>query len=391
MCSPPDEVAVQSGPLPAPDLTLDPIAQLGSTLDAIVSDVSRREEELNRLVRQIRVERNQLLDAVLNRMFDGFSGFIPFDRIICSFLADRGATTVAYWMRSRGSEVSIPVGYTSPIADSGFYELLHHDRPLIIEELASFVAERPDSDLLRRLADDGARASLTCPLIADGTPLGFLLFTSNQPGVYEPRHIVAFQRLAEQVSIVVQKTRSYGQGLTQGRRLLAEKRRLQHAATTDTLTGVLNRRGLDQALARAWRRHASGEAAFGILMCDVDRFKDVNDRHGHATGDRVLAEAARRMAQGLRSHDVFGRYGGEEFLAVVETGDHERLMEVADRLRTLVAGTPLSGIPVTASFGAAIANRFSTLHGLCVSVDRALYAAKQQGRNRCVLAAAEGD
>lgn len=96
MCSPPDEVAVQSGPLPAPDLTLDPIAQLGSTLDAIASDVSRREEELNRLVRQIRVERNQLLDAVLNRMFDGFSGFIPFDRIICSFLADRGATTVAY-------------------------------------------------------------------------------------------------------------------------------------------------------------------------------------------------------------------------------------------------------------------------------------------------------
>lgn len=372
-----------------PDLPVDPIEQLGSTLDAISSDVARREEELNRLVRQIRVERNQLLDAVLNRMFEGFSGFIPFDRIICSFLADRGASTVAYWMRARDSAVSIPVGYTSPVADSGFYELLRHDRPLIIEDLPQFVAARPASDLLHRLADDGARSSLTCPLIADGAPLGFLLFTSNERGRYQTHHVAAFQRLAEQVSIVVQKTRSYGQGLTQGKRLLAEKRRLQHVATTDTLTGVLNRRGLDDALARSWRRHAHGHGTFGIIMCDVDRFKDVNDTHGHAVGDRVLAEAAHRLAQGLRSHDVVGRYGGEEFLAVVETGDDNRLVEVAERLRTLVGRSPLAGIPVTASFGVATASRYGSLPGLCVGVDRALYAAKQQGRDRCVLAAAE--
>lgn len=372
-----------------PDLPVDPIEQLGSTLDAISSDVARREEELNRLVRQIRVERNQLLDAVLNRMFEGFSGFIPFDRIICSFLADRGASTVAYWMRARDSAVSIPVGYTSPVADSGFYELLRHDRPLIIEDLPVFVAARPSSDLLHRLSDDGARSSLTCPLIADGAPLGFLLFTSNETGKYQTHHVASFQRLAEQVSIVVQKTRSYGQGLTQGKRLLAEKRRLQHVATTDTLTGVLNRRGLDDVLARSWRRHTHGHGTFGIIMCDVDRFKDVNDTHGHAVGDRVLAEAAHRLAQGLRSHDVVGRYGGEEFLAVVETGDDNRLVEVAERLRTLVGRTPLAGIPVTASFGVASASRYGSLPGLCVGVDRALYAAKEQGRDRCVLADAE--
>ncbi|MFN7917814.1 MAG: sensor domain-containing diguanylate cyclase [Vicinamibacterales bacterium] len=390
MRSSPDEVTRRpSSRLYQPDLPVDPIEQLGSTLEAISTDVARREEELNRLVRQIRVERNQLLDAVLNRMFEGFSGFIPFDRIICSFLADRGASTVAYWMRARESAVSIPVGYTSPVADSGFYELLRHDRPLIIDDLPTFVASRPSSDLLHRLADDGARSSLTCPLIADGAPLGFLLFTSNQGSTYQPHHIAAFQRLAEQVSIVVQKTRSYGQGLTQGKRLLAEKRRLQQAATTDTLTGVLNRRGLDEALARAWRRHSHGHGTFGVIMCDVDRFKDVNDTHGHAVGDRVLAETAHRLSQGLRSQDVFGRYGGEEFLAVVDTADDGRLVEVAERLRSLVGRAPLSGIRVTASFGVAVAARHATLPGLCVSVDRALYAAKQQGRDRCVLA--QGD
>lgn len=370
------------------DLT-DPIERLGSALDAFSSDVTRREEQLNLLVKQISVERNQLLDAVLNRLFDGFDGVIPFDRIICSFLGDQGKTAVAYWMRSHESTIAVPVGHVSPILDSGLYEVASGDQPRILDDLGTFVATRPGSDLLQRLAADGARSSLTCPLVADGQPLGFLLFTSREPGVYQEGHVTAFQRLAHQVSLVVQKTRTYGRGLTHGRRMLAERRRLQQAATTDPLTGVLNRRGLDQALARAWRRYTSGTAMFSVILCDVDRFKTVNDSYGHAVGDRVLAEAARRMARGLRTNDVFGRYGGEEFLAVVDTAHAPRVVEVAERLRTLVSRAPFGGIRVTASFGAAVVDRFSSLHGLFVGVDRALYAAKAQGRDRCVLA--EGD
>lgn len=371
-----------------PDL-LDPIARLGNALDAFSSDVSRREEQLNLLVKQISTERNQLLDAVLNRLFEGFAGFIPFDQVICSFLGEQGKTAVAYWMRSHESTMAIPVGHTSPIVDSGFYELGPGNRPCIIDDLASCVVSGAGSDLLQRLASDGARSSLTCPLVADGEPLGFLLFTSREPGVYQPGHVTAFQRLAHQVSVVVQKTRTYGRGLTHGRRLLAERRRLQQAATTDPLTGILNRRGLDQALARAWRRYASGQAMFSVILCDVDRFKSVNDSYGHAVGDRVLAEAARRLARGLRTNDVFGRYGGEEFLAVVDTAHAPRVVEVAERLRSLVSRSPFGGIRVTASFGAAVADRFTSLHGLFVGVDRALYAAKAQGRDRCVLAEGE--
>ena len=371
-----------------PDL-LDPVARLGSALDAFSSDVSRREEQLNLLVKQISTERNQLLDAVLNRLFEGFAGFIPFDQVICSFLGDQGKTAVAYWMRSHESTMAVPIGHTSPIIDSGFYEIGPGEQPRIIDDLAAFVASRPGSDLLQRLASDGATSSLTCPLVADGQPLGFLLFTSREQGIYQPGHVHAFQRLAHEVSVVVQKTRTYGRGLTHGRRLLAERRRLQQAATTDPLTGVLNRRGLDQALARAWRRYTSGQAMFSVILCDVDRFKSVNDSYGHAVGDRVLAEAARRLARGLRTNDVFGRYGGEEFLAVVDTAHAPRVVEVAERLRSLMSRSPFGGIRVTASFGAAVADRFTSLHGLFVGVDRALYAAKAQGRDRCVLA--EGD
>ncbi len=365
---------------------LDPVERLGSALDAFSSDVTRREEQLNLLVKQISTERNQLLDAVLNRLFEGFAGFIPFDQVICSFLGDEGKTAVVYWMRSHDSTIGIPVGHTSPIVDSGLYEAAVGDQPQIVDDLVARMAARPGSDLLQRLESDGARSSLTCRLVADGQPLGFLLFTSREQGVYQPGHVTAFQRLARQVSVVVQKTRTYGRGLTHGRRLLAERRRLQQAVTTDPLTGVLNRRGLDQALARAWRRYASGQATFSVIMCDIDRFKSVNDSYGHVVGDRVLAEAARRMARGLRTNDVFGRYGGEEFLAVVDTAHAPRVMEVAERLRTLMARAPFGGIRVTASFGAAVVDQFSTLHGLFVGVDRALYAAKGQGRDRCVLA-----
>ena len=367
----------------------DPIERLGCDLAAFTSDVTRREAELNRLVRQIGLERNNLLDSVLNRMFDGFAGFIPFERVLCSFLTDSGTSTVTYWMRSRGSAIAIPAGYTSPVADSGLYELLGTNRPLIIDDLADYVRQHPSGDLLRRLANDGGRASLTCPLVADGVPLGFLLFVSGETGTYQAGHVAAFERLASQISVVVQKTRAFGRGLIEGRRLLAQKRRLVHQATTDPLTGVLNRRGLDQALTRAWRHHMQGSGTFGVIMCDIDRFKDVNDRHGHAVGDIVLSETARRLAQGLRTNDVFGRYGGEEFLALVNTPHEQRVAEVAERLRSLVAHLPVGNVRVTASFGAAVAGSFSSVHALFVGVDRALYAAKQLGRNRCVLSSGD--
>ena len=123
-----------------------------------------------------------------------------------------------------------------------------------------------------------------------------------------------------------------------------------------------------------------------MIFCDVDHFKHVNDTHGHGVGDSVLARTALCLMRGLRGGDIFGRFGGEEFLAIVDTGSEATLADVAQRLRAMVAREMPCGISVTASFGAAVSPRFSTLPALLAAADRALYTAKAHGRNQCVMA-----
>jgi diguanylate cyclase (GGDEF)-like protein len=378
------QISILPEPLSVP--FQDPVARLGSELAVLTSTVANRERELNRLFDLIAVERNALLDAVLNRMFDSLGGVIPFDRVGCSFLAENGTATFAYWSRSNAGEAHIPTGYQSPLEDAALIEMLRTGRPLIINDL---IARMPAADLFHRLLAEGCRSTLTCPLIADGTPLGFLFFASSAAAVYTSAHAATFMRVAAQVSVVVQKTRAYGEVVSANRLLLNETRRLHQAATTDALTGVLNRRALDDAIASAWRRHQRGERSFGLIMCDIDHFKAINDTHGHAVGDAVLSQAARRMERCLRGHDVFGRYGGEEFLAIVDTDSETQLLDVAERLRARMARTPFGELAVTASFGAAIASQFDSLESMIAAADRALYAAKGQGRNRCVVCSGE--
>ncbi len=204
--------------------------------------------------------------------------------------------------------------------------------------------------------------------------------------MFSNAHASAFERAASQVSVVVQKTRAYGEVVNHNRVLLRETRRLHEAATTDALTGVMNRRALDAALTSAWERHVRDRAGFGVIFCDVDHFKHVNDTHGHGIGDSVLARTALCLMRGLRGGDIFGRFGGEEFLAIVDTGSEATLADVAQRLRAMVAREMPCGISVTASFGAAASPRFSSLAALLAAADRALYAAKAHGRNQCVMA-----
>lgn len=363
----------------------DALARLGDALAQFSSRVARRERELNRLFEQIAVERTSLLDAVLTRLFSGFTGVIPFDRVECAFLSDDGKSAVSYWARTIDSDPASP-GHVTSLEGGELPTLLSTGRPRITSDLTPFVAEHPTALVERRLFDDGARAVLTCPLVADGAPLGFLFFTSRRTHAFTESHAAAFQRAATQVSIVVQKTRAYGEVVNHNRMLIRETRRLREAATTDALTNVMNRRALDAALATAWDRYKREGIGFGVIFCDVDHFKQVNDTHGHAVGDEVLSSVAQCLGRGLRGHDMVGRWGGEEFLGIVDTTSEETLGNVAERLRTFVGREQPCGIAVTASFGSAVCHRYASLGDLIVSADRALYSAKAAGRNRCVMA-----
>jgi len=172
-------------------------------------------------------------------------------------------------------------------------------------------------------------------------------------------------------------------------RVAAENRQL---AATDTLTETYNRRSID-ALVQAELDHARVHGcSLVILFIDVDHFKHVNDTYGHATGDAVLREFARVARRHIRADDVLGRYGGEEFLAVLRHTPLEEAVRVAERLRNAAAAVviePTSRIRVTISIGVAVAGSRDHDRGLLIQrADHALYAAKQSGRNRVVVASA---
>ncbi len=175
-------------------------------------------------------------------------------------------------------------------------------------------------------------------------------------------------------------------------RLLVDLLGARRDALHDALTGLPNRRAAEARLAveRA-RAHRSG-APLSLLMLDIDHFKRVNDRWGHADGDRVLAEVARRIRHEVRAGDLATRYGGEEFLVLLPDTALQAASDVAERIRGAIASEPVAlgggRVVVTASVGVAQLRDGEDNAALVARADTALYRAKQQGRNRCVADAA---
>ena len=167
--------------------------------------------------------------------------------------------------------------------------------------------------------------------------------------------------------------------------LLAATDELRFRASHDMLTGIPNRGTILEAVNRERARQIRDGGSFGVILADLDHFKAVNDNHGHLAGDIVLKEAACRMRACVRSYDSVGRYGGEEFLIVVPTGDGNSTAAVAERVRQAISEKPVmteSGpISVTASLGIAVSIDRDAKEVLR-SADEALYCAKARGRNR---------
>jgi diguanylate cyclase (GGDEF)-like protein len=181
-----------------------------------------------------------------------------------------------------------------------------------------------------------------------------------------------------------------GRFLTRERDRMAEENAVWHrAAVTDVLTGVLNRRGVMDAAERQCRRAEEDRASLALLMIDIDRFKMVNDTYGHAIGDRIIQDLAEQMRVHFRSSDIAGRLGGEEFCVLLTGIDLERVQQNAERFRAAVAArmveTSAGPLHYTISIGVAWVKHSESLPWLMHIADKALYRAKQQGRDRVVL------
>jgi diguanylate cyclase (GGDEF)-like protein len=172
--------------------------------------------------------------------------------------------------------------------------------------------------------------------------------------------------------------------------LLASQRQLRDQATRDALTRLYNRAMILEILDRELARSRREGHPVGIIMADLDHFKQVNDTRGHLAGDHVLVQIAHRLLAVLRPYDTVGRYGGEEFLIVLPGCDAETTLALAERLRLAVESEPVEEegrpITVTLSLGVACWDCQQAAPDLLRRADTALYEAKSAGRNRAVRA-----
>lgn len=167
------------------------------------------------------------------------------------------------------------------------------------------------------------------------------------------------------------------------------------AAEIDPLTGLNNRQAMLKELNAEVNRGRRAGTVMCVALADIDHFKSVNDTHGHAAGDTVLASVAGRFQSNLRPYDTIYRYGGEEFLICLPEADPEAAKGVLERLRLALLAQPVAlgdgrALDITASFGIAAIDYDAPLKTAIENADRALYAAKQGGRNRICLDHAEG-
>jgi two-component system, cell cycle response regulator len=169
--------------------------------------------------------------------------------------------------------------------------------------------------------------------------------------------------------------------------LVSARESMRYAATHDSLTGVMNRGETMDFLKREFARAKRGKRPFSIVLADVDHFKIVNDTLGHLYGDEALKEVARRLRSKLRAYDGVGRYGGEEFLMILNDCDLMAALIKADDLRVCVGGNPIvssrASRNITVSMGIAVSTDHpDDVSALLNQADRGLYVAKRNGRDR---------
>ena len=217
------------------------------------------------------------------------------------------------------------------------------------------------------------------PLTAGGECFGVMRMTGEERRGFSDEEVQLFTTIAEQVAIAAQRAQLFQQ--------------VQELATTDPMTGAHNYRRFREELSRELNEARRYQQPLSLLILDVDHFKQHNDTFGHPSGDQVLRRLAQLTTKCLRTVDLFARYGGEEFVVVLPQTTKEGACAVAEKVRSEVEKTTFYGDPntpevrKTVSLGvAAFPDDGDTDEALIAAADRALYRAKENGRNRVEVA-----
>ncbi|MEN6626986.1 MAG: GAF domain-containing sensor histidine kinase [Candidatus Sumerlaeia bacterium] len=195
------------------DLPLDPrddLAGLGQILIDLGQIMQARFAEMSRLLAITeRINAGLMLEDVLNYIYDSCHAIIPYQRIGLALLDEGGENVYSRWARAGYDEVRLPAGYKAPLEGSSLRRIIETGEPRIINDLEAHLAAHPESDSTRRILSEGIRSSLTCPLVANGKPIGFLFFSSTAAGTYRDAHVGLFRQIAGQVALAIEKSRLY--------------------------------------------------------------------------------------------------------------------------------------------------------------------------------------
>jgi diguanylate cyclase (GGDEF)-like protein len=338
---------------------------------------SRREARDAGLTRMLQgMSRSVSPDAIVQTIVDELRGAADADHILVARLrpVDRvvEATLVSSRARVPPSRTVLPAGILDPS------RLPAARRPVPSEtdprgQDAQLVAD----EIARRLSEAYALPNmLAMPLLADDQILGALILSRRQRRDWNGADRRLLTWASAELSAALARAFAFEQA--------------ENQANIDALTGLPNRRYLEELLASGGPRRRAIDQ-LGALMIDLDHFKTLNDRYGHATGDRVLRAVGERISNAIRAEDTPARYGGEEFAVVLRKATSEQAAEIAERIRVQIADIPPADMgiaeQVTVSIGVAVAEvRANEVPVLIAAADEALYAAKRQGRNRVVLA-----
>jgi len=230
-----------------------------------------------------------------------------------------------------------------------------------------------DPDWVKIPGSEWIRSYIGAPIHFKGKVLGFINLDSSKPNFFKQEHLPRLQAFADQASVAIKNAQLYEE--------------MQQLAVTDSLTGLYNRRYFFAFVENEIARSKRYEKELSLIMMDIDKFKQVNDKFGHQTGDKVLKMIAEKSLENLRRVDIMCRFGGEEFTILLpETPKSEAILAAERICRKIEAArleTKDGEVKVTVSIGVAgLDDSIESLNDLIGAADKALYAAKEAGRNR---------
>lgn len=339
-----------------------------------------RSQELERMIAAERLARGEV--EIMLEAFDAFTARLDFDEIVAHLeafmkrLVPFDRSEVYFFdgdvlrLHRLGGEVSDGkrVGETITPAVS-LAEMRQTGRPLLVPDTGAIA---PSVSGVWRISPQ-ATTWMAVLMSAHGQQVGCITMGSRETDAFGPSMMRLVQAIANEAAVAFVNARLFQE--------------VWKHSILDPLTGLLNRRCFNTAAQVEFDRSRRYALSLSAIMMDIDHFKRVNDRYGHAEGDRVLVAVATVCGCGLRSMDLFARYGGEEFCILLPETPLEGALNLAERLRADVAGmsfeTNTARFAVTASFGVATFQAcIDSVGTLLIRSDQALYDAKRGGRNR---------